>query len=313
MNCCQLHFLVDGLGVNIQSTTEDVWETDYVVNLVWIVSTSGRHQYVRAGSHSVLVTDLRHRIGQSKDYGVLSHRLNHILRQHVTLRQSYKYVGILHGFGQSVDVSATCSKELLLLVQVGALCRDYALRVKHHDVLLLCADGHIQFCTTDGSGSCAVYYYLYLLDILADHLHGVLQSGSADDSGTVLVVVHYGDVESLLQSVLDIEALRRLDVLQVDTAECWGDALHSLAELLGILFGHLDIKHVDTAIYLKQQSFTLHYWLSAQRAYVAESQHSCTVRDYCHQITLVCILIRIIGILLNLQTGVSHSGRVGKT
>ena len=37
------HFFVDRLGMRIQSTTEDVRETDYIVNLVRIVGTSGCH------------------------------------------------------------------------------------------------------------------------------------------------------------------------------------------------------------------------------------------------------------------------------
>ena len=37
---CHLHFLVDSLGVNVERTSEDVWETDDVVYLVGIVATS---------------------------------------------------------------------------------------------------------------------------------------------------------------------------------------------------------------------------------------------------------------------------------
>ena len=37
------HFFVDRLGMRIQSTTEDVRETDNIVNLVRIVGTSGCH------------------------------------------------------------------------------------------------------------------------------------------------------------------------------------------------------------------------------------------------------------------------------
>ena len=37
VNSSHLHLFVDGTGMNIECTTEDVWETDYVVNLVWIV------------------------------------------------------------------------------------------------------------------------------------------------------------------------------------------------------------------------------------------------------------------------------------
>ena len=44
-----LHFLVDGFSLSIQGTAEDIGETDYVINLVRIVRTSGCHQYVGTG------------------------------------------------------------------------------------------------------------------------------------------------------------------------------------------------------------------------------------------------------------------------
>ena len=37
MNGSHLHLFVDGTGMNIECTTEDVWETDYIVNLVRII------------------------------------------------------------------------------------------------------------------------------------------------------------------------------------------------------------------------------------------------------------------------------------
>ena len=55
VNGSYLHFLVDGAGVDVQSTTEDVRETDDVVYLVWIVGTACRHEYVRACCHGVFV------------------------------------------------------------------------------------------------------------------------------------------------------------------------------------------------------------------------------------------------------------------
>ena len=125
--------------------------------------------------------------------------------------------------------------------------------------------------------------------------------------------MHHGDVECLLQTILDIEALRRLDVLQVDTAEGGGDTLHSFAELLRILFSHFNVKHIDTAVNLEEQTFTLHHGLAAHGADVTKSEHSCSVRDHCHQITFVGVLVSIVGILLNLQTGISHARRVGET
>ena len=67
----------------------------------------------------------------------------------------------------------------------------------------------------------------------------------------MLVVVHHRNVERFLQSLLNIEAFRSLDVFQIDAAECWGDFLYGLAELLGIFFGHLDIEDIDAAVNLK--------------------------------------------------------------
>ena len=41
-----LHFFVDGFSLSIQGTTEDIGETDYIINLVRIVRPSGCHQYI---------------------------------------------------------------------------------------------------------------------------------------------------------------------------------------------------------------------------------------------------------------------------
>ena len=71
--CCHLHFLVDSFGMNIQGTTEYVWETNYVINLIRVVRTASRHDYVRSGSNSVVVRYLRNRISQCKHNRILVH------------------------------------------------------------------------------------------------------------------------------------------------------------------------------------------------------------------------------------------------
>ena len=44
----QFHLFVDGSGLCVEGTAEDIRESDYVVDLVRIVRTSGSHQYVGA-------------------------------------------------------------------------------------------------------------------------------------------------------------------------------------------------------------------------------------------------------------------------
>ena len=63
---------------------------------------------------------------------------------------------------------------------------------------------------------------LKFFDVAAGQLQRVDEAGGGDDGGAVLVVVEDGDVEQLLQLLLDDEAVRRLDVLQVDAAEASG-------------------------------------------------------------------------------------------
>ena len=67
-----------------------------------------------------------------------------------------------------------------------------------------------------------------VVHLLADDPQRVLEGGEGDDGGAVLVVVEDGDVEQRPQPLLDLEARRRGDVLEVDAAEAGGDALDRL-------------------------------------------------------------------------------------
>ena len=87
----------------------------------------------------------------------------------------------------------------------------------------------------------------------------------------MLIVVHDGNVEGALQTLLYVETLRGFDVLKIDAAECRGNFLHSLAELLRVFFCHLYIENVNASVNLEEQAFALHHGLAAHRADVAKS------------------------------------------
>ena len=123
----------------------------------------------------------------------------------------------------------------------------------------------------------------------------------------MLVVMHHRDIEGLLQALFDVEALRRLDILQVDTTESRCNLLNGLAEFLWIFLVDFDIEDIHSTINLEQQSFTFHYWLAAHRTDVAESEHSSSITDHSYQVTLVCVLENFVRILLNLQAWESHA------
>ena len=71
----------------------------------------------------------------------------------------------------------------------------------------------------DRGGAGAVHHHLDVVEIAAGQVQRVDQPGGGDDRGAVLVVVEDRDVEQLAQALLDDEAFRRLDVLEIDAAE----------------------------------------------------------------------------------------------
>ena len=150
------------------------------------------------------------------------------------------------------------------------------------------------------------------MDVLADDLQCILQSGSRDDGRAVLVVVHDGNVERALQTILNVEAFGSLDVLKVDAAESGGYALDGFAELFGVFLVDLDVEHVNATVYLKQQALAFHDGFAAHGTYIAQTQNGSTIADDGYQITLVGIAVGILRILLNLQTGIGYARRVGQ-
>ena len=129
-----LHFLVDGFGLRVERAAEDVGEADDVVNLVRIVGTAGRHQYIRACGHGVLVRYFRSRVGKGEHNGMVGHAAHHILCQYIAFGQAEEYVGAFDGFGKGMHVAAVGCKVTLLFGQVLAVAGDDAFAVQHQDV-----------------------------------------------------------------------------------------------------------------------------------------------------------------------------------
>src|SRR5581483_8312171 len=99
------------------------------------------------------------------------------------------------------------------------------------------------------------------------------QAGGGDDRGAVLVVVEDGNVEQLAQALLDDEAFRRLDVLEIDAAERLADVAHAVNELIDILRVDLDVEGIDVREALEQASLAFHDRLGGEGADVAEAEH----------------------------------------
>ena len=83
-----------------------------------------------------------------------------------------------------------------------------------------------------------------------------------------------------LQPLLDLEAFRRLDVLEVDAAEGRLERGDHVDELVDVLLVDLDVEDVDAGELLEQDRLALHHRLGGERADVAEAEHGGAVGDH---------------------------------
>jgi len=154
----------------------------------------------------------------------------------------------IHADGGNVDkwvAKAKRSKGFFHVVEVGAPGVNEAFGVVHKDVLGLDAQAVVELDARHSSGACSRNHNFDLVDLLVGEFERVEQCSSADDGGTVLVVVHDGDVELFFEAALDFKGFRRFDVLEVDAAKCRGNGLHGLDEKLWVFGIYFDVKNVD--------------------------------------------------------------------
>src|SRR5262249_18916205 len=106
-----------------------------------------------------------------------------------------------------------------------------AFRVGDQDVLQLQAETHQLIKTGNSGGTGARTCQLDLADIFTHQRKTVENRRRGDDRSAVLVVMEDGNFHALPQRALYVEALWRLDILEIDTAEGRlqaGDDVHDL-------------------------------------------------------------------------------------
>src|SRR5262249_42240964 len=152
------------------------------------------------------------------------------------------------------------------------------------DVFLREAETHEEIEARQRSGAGAAAGERDLGDILAHEPQAVQHGRRDDDRGPVLIVVEDGDAHPRTQLALDVEALRRLDVLEIDAAEGGLEARDDLDQLVRIRLGDLDVEDVDAGELLEETSLAFHHRLAGKSADAAEPQDGGPVRDHGDQV-----------------------------
>ena len=104
----------------------------------------------------------------------------------------------------------------------------------------------------------------------------------------------------------------RADVLEVDAAEGRRDQLAEADHLLRVDRVDLDVEDVDVGEALEEDALALHHGLAGEGAEVAEAEHGGAVGDDGDEVALGGVLVRIFGVLLDLETGRRDAGGVGE-
>ena len=132
----------------------------------------------------------------------------------------------------------------------------------------------------------AVDHDLDVLEPALGDLQRVEQPGGGDDRGAVLVVVEHRDRHQLAQPLLDDEAFRRLDVLEVDAAEAGGEIAHAVDEGVDVGGVDLDVDGVDVGEALEQHRLAFHHRLGRKRAAIAQAEDGRAIGDDGDEIAL---------------------------
>ena len=119
-----------------------------------------------------------------------------------------------------------------------------------------------------------------------------------------------GDLHLRLQPLLDLEALRRGDVFEVDAAKRRLHDLDGVDELLGVTRVELEIENVDVREALEEDGLSFHHRLAGSGADVAKSQDRGAVGDDRDEIALVRVLVDVAGLARDLEAGLGHARRV---
>ncbi len=128
----------------------------------------------------------------------------------------------------------------------------------------------------------------------------------------MLIVMEDRNLHPLLELRLDGETFRRLDIFQIDAAECRLQQRYGLDELFGISRVHLDIEHIDVGEFLEEDSLTLHHRLGGKRTDGTQPQHGRAVGDHRDQIAARRIVHRLVRIFGDVEAGSGHAGRIGQ-
>ncbi len=298
------------LMVGIQRSTEYERKAQHVVDLIRRVASACADYGVRTACPSRLGIDLRIGIGERQDEGVGCHAFALVGRQYTRPGKTKKYVCAVNHVVQCALAGLLCERGLVF-VRVSAFINQ-PVNITEPDVLPLDSDLEQKVQTGDAGGATTCGNEFHFRRVLSDQIRSIEDRCCHDDGCAVLVVMEHRNPHLRPQAVLDDEAVRGLDILKVDGAECRFKAPNRVCECMRIALVDFDVEHIDVGEALEQDGLALHHRLCRESTDAAEPKHRGAVRDYCHQISARGVAGRILGVLYDRVARFRNSGRIGE-
>ena len=160
-----LHFIVDGAGVDVQGTAEQIGKAKHVVDLVRIVAAPCCDDCVGADFMGFFGCDFWIRVCHRKDHRVISHGSHHILSHSTLGRHAKKHVCVFHRLFQGAQICFDGMGRFPLVHAFGAALVNHAFGVAHDTVFVTRAHRFQQFKTRDPRRTCAVQNDFDVLDL----------------------------------------------------------------------------------------------------------------------------------------------------
>src|SRR6185437_3622743 len=209
-------------------------------------------------------------------------------------------------------VGGLCVARLVVVHLLLAAAIDDAGNVRDPDVFALNAELDQQVEAGERRSAGARAHELDRADLLADDAKTVQHRGADDDRRPMLVVVEYRDPHALAAFALDIEALGRLDVLEIDAAERRLERTDDVDQPVRIAFVDFDVETVDAGEFLEQDRLALHHRLAGERTDRAESKDRRAVGDDADQVAARGEIARLARIADDFVAGGGDARRISE-
>src|SRR3989338_3875376 len=104
----------------------------------------------------------------------------------------------------------------------------------------------------------------------------------------MLIVMHHGNIQQVMQTLLNVKTPRRRNIFQLNSAKGRRNRDDRFNDLVRILRSKDDGDGINVCEFLKNGRLPFHHWQCRERSDVSQSQHRRSIRDNGHGVALPC-------------------------